>query len=55
MSALLIFAGFILGVLSDRLFRKSSNIDLDQENRKLRKENEVLWSRLKSENKIDKF
>lgn len=45
---------FILGILLGAWMRRSpaEDIDLIEENRKLRKENEVLWRRIKDEGKI---
>lgn len=47
--------GFAAGACASCDHAPPSDIDLDQENKKLRKENEVLWARLKDEGKIDKF
>lgn len=48
---------FILGAFFGAYLRRSpaEDIDLYNENKKLRKENEVLWARLKKEGKIKKF
>lgn len=53
------FAAFIIGLLigigARALFFEHQDINIANENHKLRKENEVLWARLKKENKIEKF
>lgn len=52
-----ILMSFVIGMLFGYMFclRWTYDISLINENKKLRKENEVLWARLKDEGKIDKF
>lgn len=49
---LALIGGLILGA---NLRVKPADIDLHKENLKLRKENEVLWDRLRATGKIDQF
>ena len=52
-----IIMNLIIGFLIGYMFclRWGNDINLIHENKKLRKENEVLWSRLKDEGKVEKF
>lgn len=45
-----LIVGMVIGVCLNR-----EDIDLSRENKKLRKENEILWERLQDINKINKI
>lgn len=52
-----VLMSFFIGLAFGYMFclRWADDISLIDENKKLRKENEVLWARLKDEGKIDRF
>lgn len=47
--------GALIGAVFPTGYQIKTDPDLKAENAKLRKENEVLWARLKKEGKIEKF